>query len=182
MLGVPWVFLTLVDEHPSFWVSAAGVDPDPDTGRYGANAVDDSFCRYVIAADGAVVSMTPDSIRQATRARRSSRWESLRGPVARYGRPTATSSARSARSIEKSVRGRVRTSCCSRPGRAPPRAHLQLRADLAMARESARELRAEMARPRAVGQSGRPPGAPGAGTERGEHRRAGGSGGDDDRA
>ncbi len=28
-LGVPWVFLTLVDEHWSFWVRAAGVDPDP---------------------------------------------------------------------------------------------------------------------------------------------------------
>jgi hypothetical protein len=55
VLGVPWVFLTQVDEHRSFWVSAAGVDPDPDTELYGENPVGDSFCQYVIAADGAVV-------------------------------------------------------------------------------------------------------------------------------
>ena len=32
VLGVPWVFVTLVDEHRSFWVSAVGVDPDPGSG------------------------------------------------------------------------------------------------------------------------------------------------------
>ena len=39
VLGVPWVFVTLVDEHRSFWVSAVDVDPDPDSGLYGENAV-----------------------------------------------------------------------------------------------------------------------------------------------
>ena len=55
VLGVPWVFVTLVDDHRSFWVSAVGVDPDPGTALYGENPVGDSFCQYVVAADGAVV-------------------------------------------------------------------------------------------------------------------------------
>src|SRR5215210_3716865 len=55
VLGVPWVFVTLVDEDRSFWVSAVGVDPDPVSGLYGQNPAADSFCQYVIAANGPVV-------------------------------------------------------------------------------------------------------------------------------
>jgi GAF domain-containing protein len=54
VLGVPWVFVTLVDDRRSFWVSAAGVERDAD-GRYGQNMVHESFCQYVIGAGAAVV-------------------------------------------------------------------------------------------------------------------------------
>lgn len=55
VLGVPWVFVTVVDNARSFWVSAAGLDPDPVSGRYGEKPVDESFCQYVIATDGPVI-------------------------------------------------------------------------------------------------------------------------------
>jgi len=54
LLGVPWVFVTLVDDHRSYWVSAAGIERGPD-GRYGHNTVQESFCQYVIGAGTAVV-------------------------------------------------------------------------------------------------------------------------------
>ena len=75
VLGVPWVFVTLVDEHRSFWVSAVGVDPDPGSGLYGENPVDDSFCQYVIAADGPVIIDDARLDRRSDGTRRSSRWE-----------------------------------------------------------------------------------------------------------
>ena len=52
-LGVPWVFVTIVDASRSFWKSAAGA---PREGiAYGENRVEESFCQYVIGADGPVV-------------------------------------------------------------------------------------------------------------------------------
>lgn len=146
VLGVPWVFLTLVDEHRSFWVSAAGVDPDPHTQLYGENPVGDSFCQYVIAADGAVII---DDARLDPRSETNSSIES-RGVVAWAGFPL--------RSFDGYVVG---TFCAvDRVARKwsgeditllhalanAATSHLQLHAALAAANESAQELRAEMER------------------------------------
>ena len=144
VLGVPWVFVTLVDDHRSFWVSAVGVDSDPDTGLYGENPVADSFCQYVIGADGAVVI---DDARLDSRSERNSSIESM-GVVAWAGFPL------------RSTDGYVVGTFCAvdRVARAwsgeditllhalasAATSHLQLRAALAVANESALELAAEL--------------------------------------
>ncbi len=146
VLGVPWVFVTLVDEHRSFWMGAVGVDPDPGTELYGENTVGDSFCQYVIAADDAVVI---DEAPLDPRSDRNPSIESM-GVVAWAGFPL--------RSIDGYVVG---TFCAvDRVARrwsgeditllhalaSAATSHLQLRAALAAANESAEELRAEMER------------------------------------
>ena len=146
VLGVPWVFLTLVDEHRSFWVSAAGVDPDPDSELYGENQVGDSFCQYVIGADSAVIiedaRLDPRSVDNPS--------ISAMGVVAWAGFPL------------RSTDGYVVGTFCAvdRVARiwsgedvtllhalaAAATSHLQLRNALAIATQSARELHAEMER------------------------------------
>lgn len=146
VLGVRWVFVTLVDQHRSFWMSAAGMAPDPDTGRYGVNKVGDSFCQYVIAADGAVVI---DDARLDPRSDHNESIDSM-GVVAWAGFPL------------RSTDGLVLGTFCAVDRIARPwsgedltlldalanaaTSHLQLRAALAAANRSARELRAEMDR------------------------------------
>jgi len=146
VLGVPWVFLTLVDAHRSFWVSAVGVDPDPDTGMYGENRVGDSFCQYVIASDGAVVI---DDARLDPRSDANPSIDSM-GVVAWAGFPL------------RSTDGEVVGTFCAvdrvarewsgeditllRALASAATSHLQLRAALTAAHESAHELRAEMER------------------------------------
>lgn len=146
VLRVPWVFVTLVDESRSFWVSAAGVDPDPGSGLYGEKRVEESFCQYVIGAKGAVVI---DDARLDPRSDRNPSIESM-GVVAWAGFPL--------RASDGSVAG---TFCAvDRVARewsdedltlldalaSAATSHLQLRAALAVANESARELRVEMER------------------------------------
>ena len=146
VLGVPWVFVTLVDEHRSFWVSAVGVDPDPGSGLYGENSVGDSFCQYVIAADDAVVV---DDARLDPRSERNPSIESM-GVVAWAGFPLRSTDgyvvgtfcavdhvAREWSGEDVTLLQALATAATS---------HLQLRAALAIAKESARELRAEMER------------------------------------
>ena len=146
VLGVPWVFVTLVDEHRSFWVSAFGVDPDPGSGLYGENSVGDSFCQYVIAADGAVVI---DDARLDPRSVRNPSIESM-DVVAWAGFPLRSSDgyvvgtfcavdriAREWSGEDVTLLEALATAATS---------HLQLRGALAVANESARELRAEMER------------------------------------
>ncbi len=146
VLGVPWVFLRLVDEHRSFCVSAAGVDPDPETGLYGESQVNDSFCQYVIGADGPVVI---DDARLDPRSDRNPSIEAM-GVVAWAGFPL------------RSINGHVVGIFCA-VDRVPRQwsgeditvldalastatSHLQLRATLALANEAADELRAELER------------------------------------
>lgn len=146
VLGVPWVFLTLVDEHRSFWVSAVGVDPDPGSGLCGENPVGDSFCQYVIGTDGPVFI---DDARFDPRSERNPSIESM-GVVAWAGFPL------------RSTDGHVVGTFCAVDQVArewsaeditllhalasAATSHLQLRAALAVATESARELREEMER------------------------------------
>ena len=146
MLRVPWVFLTLVDEYRSFWVSATGVDPDPVSELYGENAVGDSFCQYVIAADGAVVI---DDARLDPRSDRNPSIESM-GAVAWAGFPLRSTDgyvvgtfcavdrvARTWSGDDVTMLDALASAATS---------HLQLCAALAAANESAEELRTEMAR------------------------------------
>ncbi len=146
VLGVPWVFLTLVDAHRSFWVSAAGVDADSDTGLYGENAVDDSFCQYVIAADGAVVI---DDARLDQRSAKNPSIDSM-GVVAWAGFPLRSTDGHVVGTfcaVDRVVRrwsGEDLTLLHALASAAT--SHLQLRAALAAAEQSAVELRAEMER------------------------------------
>ena len=146
VLGVPWVFVTLVDEHRSFWVSAVGVDPDPGSGLYGENTVGDSFCQYVIAADGAVII---DDARLDPRSAGNPSIKSM-GVVAWAGFPLRSTDgyvvgtfcavdrvAREWSGEDITLLHALATAATS---------HLQLRGALAVAKESARELRAEMER------------------------------------
>jgi GAF domain-containing protein len=146
VLGVPWVFVTVVDEDRSFWVSAAGVDLDAGSGSYGENAVDASFCQYVIAADGPVVI---DDARLDRRSAPNSSIKSM-GVVAWAGFPLRSSDghvvgtfcavdrvAREWSAQDVTLLHALATAATS---------HLQLRTALALAKESARELRAEMDR------------------------------------
>ena len=146
VLGVPWVFLTLVDEHRSFWVSAAGVEREQGSHRYGDNAVSDSFCQYVIGADNAVVI---DDARLDPRSALNPSIDSM-GVVAWAGFPL------------RSIDGYVVGTFCAVDQVARPwseqditllhalataaTSHLQLRAALAVAKDSARELQAEVER------------------------------------
>ena len=146
VLGVPWVFLTVVDEHRSFCVSAAGVEPDPAAGFFGESQVDDSFCQYVIGAGGPVVI---DDARLDPRSDRNPSIATM-GVVAWAGFPL------------RSIDGHVVGTFCA-VDRVPRQwsgedltvldalasaatSHLQLRAALALANEAAEELRAELER------------------------------------
>jgi GAF domain-containing protein len=146
VLGVPWVFVTLVDENRSFWVSAAGIEPDPVSGMYGENPVEESFCRYVIGQNGAVVI---DDARLDQRSDHNPSIQSM-GVLAWAGFPL--------RSTDGSIVG---TFCAvDRVTRqwsgedltlldalaAAATSHLQLRAALTAAHESASELLVEMER------------------------------------
>ncbi len=51
--GVPLAFVTVVDDTRSFWKSTIGLDVPDLTQRQ--NPVQDSFCKYVIAAGGPVI-------------------------------------------------------------------------------------------------------------------------------
>jgi phosphoserine phosphatase RsbU/P len=53
LLDAPFGFVTVVDEHRSFWKSCVGIAGTDLAGRQ--NAVGESFCQYVIAGDDAVV-------------------------------------------------------------------------------------------------------------------------------
>ncbi|MCU1398908.1 MAG: Serine phosphatase RsbU, regulator of sigma subunit [Acidimicrobiales bacterium] len=146
VLGVPWVFVTLVDEHRSFWVSAVGVEPDAGSGLYGENPVAESFCQYVIGADAAVVI---DDARLDPRSDQNPSITSM-GVVAWAGFPL------------RSTDGHVMGTFCAvdRVARewsgeditllhalaSAATSHLQLRAALAIAEESARELAEELER------------------------------------
>lgn len=146
VLGVPWVFVTLVDEHRSFWVSAVGVEPDPGSELYGENPVGDSFCQYVIAADGAVII---NDARLDPRSARNPSIESM-GVVAWAGFPLRSTDgyvvgtfcavdrvAREWSGEDITLLHALATAATS---------HLQLRGALAIANESALELREEMER------------------------------------
>ncbi len=146
VLGVPWVFVTLVDEHRSFWVSAVGVDPDPDSGLYGENTVGDSFCQYVIGENGAVVI---DDARLDPRSERNPSIESM-GVVAWAGFPLRSTDGYvvgtfcAVDRVARQWSGEDITLLDALASAAT--SHLQLRGALAAANESARELLAEMER------------------------------------
>ena len=146
VLGVPWVFVTLVDERRSFWVSAAGIDPDPGTGLYGENAVGESFCQYVIGSDNAVII---DDARLDPRSEHNPSIESM-GVVAWAGFPLRSSDGHvvgtfcAADRIPRQWSGEDVTLLHALASAAT--SHLQLRSALAVAHESARELRMEMGR------------------------------------
>ena len=146
VLGVPWVFLTLVDEHRSFWVSAAGVAPAPGSGLYGENPVGDSFCQYVIAEDAPVVIA---DARHDPRSSRNASIESM-GVVSWAGFPLRSTdghvlgtfcavdrAAREWSGEDITLLNALATAATS---------HLHLRGALAAANASAQELRAEMER------------------------------------
>jgi GAF domain-containing protein len=46
LLGAPFAFVTLVDEQRSYWKARIGIEPDGPS----QNAVEESFCQYVIAS------------------------------------------------------------------------------------------------------------------------------------
>jgi len=146
VLGVPWVFLTLVDEHRSFWVSAAGVDAESDSGRYGENAVGDSFCQYVIAADGPVVIA---DARLDPRSTRNPSIESM-GVVTWAGFPLRSADGYvvgtfcAVDRVAREWSGEDITLLNALASAAT--SHLQLRGALTVANELALELRAEMGR------------------------------------
>jgi GAF domain-containing protein len=146
VLGVPWVFLTMVDEHRSFWLSASGVDADPSSGLYGEQPVGDSFCQYVIAADGPVVI---DDARLDARSAGNSSIDSM-GVVAWAGFPLRSANgfvvgtfcavdrvARTWSGEDITLLNALASAATS---------HLQLRGALTVANELAEELRAEMVR------------------------------------
>ena len=146
VLSVPWVFVTLVDEQRSFWVSAAGVEADPVSKLYGQNEVGDSFCQYVIGADSAVI--IPDA-RLDPRSAANPSIASM-GVVAWAGFPLRSTDgyvvgtfcavdrvARDWSGEDLTLLHALATAATS---------HLQLRSALAVAKESAEELRAEMER------------------------------------
>jgi GAF domain-containing protein len=146
VLGVPWVFVTLVDQDRSFWVSAVGVEPDPGSGLYGENPVDASFCQYVIAADAPVV------IEDARLDRRSALNSSITtlGVVAWAGFPLRSSNGHvvgtfcAVDRVRREWSGEDITLLHALATAAT--SHLQLRTALDLAKESARELRTEMDR------------------------------------
>jgi len=146
VLGVPWVFVTLVDDHRSFWVSAVGADPDPGSELYGENPVGDSFCQYVIAADGAVIT---DDARLDPRTARNPSIESM-GVVAWAGFPLRSTDGYvvgtfcAVDRVAREWSGEDITLLHALASAAT--SHLQLRSALAVANESALELRAEMER------------------------------------
>jgi serine phosphatase RsbU (regulator of sigma subunit) len=53
LLGTPFAFVTIVDESRSFWKSCIGVDSTDPADRQ--NTVQQSFCRYVIESDAALI-------------------------------------------------------------------------------------------------------------------------------
>jgi sigma-B regulation protein RsbU (phosphoserine phosphatase) len=146
VLGVPWVFVTLVDDRRSFWVNAAGVDPDPTSGLYGENRVEESFCQYVIGSGSAVII---GDARLDSRSDQNPSIESI-GVAAWAGFPL--------QSAEGQVVGTFcAVDCVAREWSGEDitllqalataaTSHLQLRATLAVANESARELLVEMER------------------------------------
>ena len=146
VVGVPWVFLTLVDEHRSFWVSAAGVDAESDAGRYGENAVGDSFCQYVIAADGPVVIA---DARLDPRSTRNPSIESM-GVVTWAGFPLRSADGYvvgtfcAVDRVAREWSGEDITLLNALASAAT--SHLQLRGALTVANELALELQAEMGR------------------------------------
>ena len=144
VLGVPWVFLTLVDEHRSFRVGAAGVDADPDTGLYGENRVGDSFCQYVIASDGVVAI---DDARLDPRSDANPSIESM-GVVAWAGFPLRSTDGDVVGTfcaVDRVVRKWSGEDIALLQALAiAATSHLQLRGALAAAHESAHELRAEI--------------------------------------
>ncbi|MCU1364603.1 MAG: putative magnesium/manganese-dependent protein phosphatase with domain [Ilumatobacteraceae bacterium] len=146
VLGVPWVFVTLVDEHRSFWVSAVGVAPDPSSGLYGENPVGDSFCQYVIGADGAVVI---DDARLDRRSERNPSIESM-GVVAWAGFPLRSTDGHVVGTfcaVDRVVREWSAEDITLLHALASAAtSHLQLRAALAVAEESALELAQELER------------------------------------
>ncbi len=146
LLGVPWVFVTLVDEHRSFWVSAAGVDLDPETGLYGENPIEESFCQYVIGSDSAVIL---DDARLDPRSERNPSIESM-GVVAWAGFPLRSSDGHVVGTfcgvdrVARQWSGEDVTLLHAFAGAAT--SHLQLRSALAVAHQSAQELLMEMER------------------------------------
>lgn len=53
VLSVPFAFVTIVDDQRSFWKSCYGVDATDPADRQ--NAVQESFCQYVVRSDGPFV-------------------------------------------------------------------------------------------------------------------------------
>ena len=49
VLGTPYAFVTLVDDTRSFWKACIGIASDDPADRQ--NAVEESFCQYVVATD-----------------------------------------------------------------------------------------------------------------------------------
>jgi serine phosphatase RsbU (regulator of sigma subunit) len=62
--GAPLAFITIVDDHRSYWKSAVGL-AELDRGAR-QNPVSESFCKYLIAADGPVIL---DDVRADARVR-----------------------------------------------------------------------------------------------------------------
>ena len=182
VLGVPWVFVTLVDEHRSFWVSAVGVDPDPGSGLYGENPVGDSFCQYVIGANGAVVI---DDARLDPRSERNPSIESM-GVVAWAGFPLRSTDGYvvgtfcAVDRVAREWSGEDITLLDALASAAT--SHLQLRGALAVANESARELLAEMERREVLVSRATMLAQLAQELSAVTHRRSGGPGGHDDRA
>jgi serine phosphatase RsbU (regulator of sigma subunit) len=52
LLRAPYAFVTLVDESRSYWKARIGIPPDGPT----QNAVEDSFCQYVIASGQSLIA------------------------------------------------------------------------------------------------------------------------------
>lgn len=53
VLKVPYAFVTVVDDQRSFWKSCYGIDATDPADRQ--NAVEDSFCQYVVRSDAPLV-------------------------------------------------------------------------------------------------------------------------------
>ena len=86
VLVVPWAFVTLVDDHRSFWKSCFGTGAiDPGDRQ---NPVDESFCQYVVATGEALLI---DDARRDERTRKNPAIESM-GVAAWAGFPILSSS------------------------------------------------------------------------------------------
>ena len=64
--GMPLAFITLVDDTRSCWKAVVGAGIDPQDVVSQQNTVEQSFCRYLIAADGPVV-VTDASVDELTK-------------------------------------------------------------------------------------------------------------------
>lgn len=55
LTNMPLAFVTLVDDRRSYWKAVVGTDISPDDTISRQNTLDESFCRYLVDADGPIV-------------------------------------------------------------------------------------------------------------------------------